>query len=136
MGTIGKAMLVLIVATTLATVGCSKRMDVTIMNHTDAPLTVAVTVPDGTVPMGTVGAGGRLSQVVKIPMADLPATCSMSAGQERQSFTVTEDTQERLWFHISKKGSLSGPYNKGDVYTDQDVTSEIKARVSQDTIVE
>ncbi len=117
-------------------VGC-KKIEVTIHNHSADAMSVRITVPDGTVPLGAVSAGGRLSHTIKINNEDLPAQCSVSAGVgNSQSFTVTEDTKDKLWFHITNKGRLTGPYTKQDVHVETEKRGHIEETVHQETVVE
>ena len=131
-----RIMAVSVLACVATTVGC-KKVEVTVWNHSDNALDVRVTVPDGTMSLGTVGANGaRLSYTIKIDNEDLPAHCSMSAGVgNTQSFTVTEDTKDKLWFHIAGNGRLAGPYPEDSEHVESETTTDIESTVRQETII-
>jgi len=94
----------------------SKQVTLTIYNHSSTPRNIQITTPDGTRPIGSVSANGRIIHTVKLHAVDLPAVCNCSVGAGvSQSFTIDDETQESLWFHITKKGTLAGPYDKDSV---------------------
>jgi len=117
--------------------GCSKSVDLTVMNHTGSSNEISVTCPTtGTMPVGTVGPGGSLSYKVSVPNDDLPARCTLSAGPGiSQAFTITPSTPGAYWFHITKAGSLAGPYGKDDVHTETNPTEEVNLRVDNGMVV-
>ena len=117
-----KALLVVVAICGLAATGCQKRVKITFVNSTDETLPVSVTTPsDGTITVGSIGGNSSLPYVVRIPTDDLPALCSAKVGLiGRKSFTISEDTKDKLWFHYTDKG-LAGP---ADEYTDVTVTKQ------------
>ena len=99
--------------------GCSKKVQITVRNHTDVSRPVQLTVPDGTMALGSVGPNSSLTSTLKVKTDDLPAPCNISAGGgASQSFTVTEDSPSAWWFHITGAGRMAGPYGKDDVHTE------------------
>jgi len=121
---------------TVLMVGCVKKVKVTIMNHSSQPQTVQLTVPDGTMTVGTVSAGGSLSHTLKVKTEDLPAQCNYSITGSSLSFTVDEDSPGRWWFHITKDGRITGPYGKKDTHVETEHKSTIKVTVPGGTVVE
>ena len=119
-------------------VGCSREVTLTIYNHSSAPRNIQVTVPDATRPIGSVSAGGRIKHTVKIKNDDLPAVCNCSAGAgASQSFTVDDETPKDLWFHITKNGAMTGPYDKDSIHTETgDPDVDIRIRSEPRMIVE
>ena len=126
---------VLLVGTVLM-VGCVKKVKVTIMNHSSQPQTVRLTVPDGTMTVGTVSARGSLSHTLKVKTEDLPAQCNYSITGSSLSFTVDEDSPGRWWFHITKDGRITGPYGKKDTHVETEHKGTIKVTVPGGTVVE
>ena len=118
--------------------GCTKKVRVTVYNHSESPMRVRVTVPDGTVQLGAVSAnGGRVSHVVKVKHEDFPAPCSASAGPgNMQRFEIDDDTPKKLWFHITTKGRLVGPYEKRDEHVEETIDTEIKVKSRARTVVD
>ena len=99
--------------------GCTKKVQITVLNHTEASRTIQLTVPDDMMTLGAVGPGGRLSSTLAVKKSDLPASCRLSAGAgAEQSFAVTEDSPDEWWFHITAAGRLAGPYGKRDVHVE------------------
>lgn len=124
---------VALLSATLAA-GCTKKVNVTIYNHTDVSRTIQLTVPDETSALGAVGPGGRLSSTLVVQKSDLPASCNLSAGAgASQSFTVTEDSPSRWWFHITRQGRLVGPYGKRDVHVETEDGGTIEVPVKRRT---
>lgn len=115
----------------MLTLGCTKKVQLTIVNHAETARDIQVTTPEETLTLGSVGPnGGSLTGMIAIKSSDLPAQVRISAGAgANASFMVTEDTADRVWFHISRTGALSGPYNKRDVHveTEQDATITVKS---------
>lgn len=110
--------LTLLVSVMLLT-GCTKKVQITVMNHSNVSHTLQLTVPDETMTLGSVGPGGRLSSTLAVKTDDLPAQCRLSAeGGAAQSFVVTEDSPSKWWFHITGEGQLAGPYGKNDVHVE------------------
>lgn len=108
--------------------GCTKKVQVTVMNHTDISRPVQLTVPDGTMALGSVGPNSSLTSTLKVKTDDLPAPCNLSAGgSASQSFTVTEDSPSAWWFHITSEGRMAGPYGKNDVHTETEDRGTIEA---------
>ncbi len=137
MRTSGKAIGISLLILAVMMVGCTRKTAVTISNHSDLSRNISVTVPDGTSPVGAVGAGGRLTHTLVVKTEDLPAECSYSAGAgASQSFMVSEDTKSKLWFRITKAGKLMGPYTKDDVHVETRQTGEVKVVVPGGTVVE
>ena len=128
--------LAVLLAGTVLMVGCVKKVKVTIMNHSSQPQTVRLTVPDGTMTVGTVSAGGSLSHTLKVKTEDLPAQCNYSITGSSLSFTVDEDSPGRWWFHITKDGRITGPYGKKDTHVETEHKSTIKVTVPGGTVVE
>jgi len=128
--------LVALLAGTVLMVGCVKKVKVTIMNHSPQPQTVQLTVPDGTMTVGTVSAGGSLSHTLKVKTEDLPAQCNYSITGSSLSFTVDEDSPGRWWFHITKDGRITGPYGKKDTHVETEHKGTIKVTVPGGMVVE
>jgi len=99
--------------------GCTKKVRITVRNHTDVSRSVQLTVPDGTMSLGSVGPNSSLTSTLKVKKDDLPAPCNLSAsGGASQSFTVTEDSPSAWWFNITGAGKMTGPYRENDVHTE------------------
>jgi len=108
--------------------GCTKKVQITVMNHTDVSRPVQLTVPDGTMALGSVGPNSAMTSTLKVKTDDLPAPCNLSAGgSASQSFTVTEDSPSAWWFHITAEGRMAGPYGKNDVHTETEDRGTIEA---------
>lgn len=117
-------------------VGCTKKVTLTVYNHSPNALNVQLTVPDGTRALGAVSSGGRLTHTVTIKTDDLPSACNLSAGAgSSQSFTVDQDTQGKLWFHITGQGKMTGPYDKDSVHAETSEPDEIQIRSEPRMIV-
>jgi len=134
----GKIAVVSMLVCVALMVGCSKQVTLTIYNHSSTPRNIEVTVPDGTRPIGSVSAGGRIVHTVKIRNEVLPAVCNLSAGTgASQSFTVDDETQTYLWFHITKNGAMTGPYDQDSVHTETgDPSVDVRLRSEPRMIVE
>lgn len=117
--------------------GCTKTVSLTIMNHTETARNLQLTVPDGTMPVGTVGPnGGTMMTKMKVNNSDLPAMCNLSAGAgASQSFTVTEDSPSAWWFHVTPEGKLVGPLGKHSEYIKDVDGGTIEMRSTPRTIV-
>ena len=116
--------------------GCSKKVEITIYNHTDVSRTVQATVPDETMTLGAVGPNGRLSATISVKKSDLPASCHLSAGAgAQQSFTVTEDSPSKWWFHVTRAGRLAGPYGRSDVHVETEDRGTVEMPVKRRTIL-
>jgi hypothetical protein len=116
--------------------GCTKKVNITIANHSDVTRTVQLSTPDETMTVGAVSAGGRLATVLTVNTGDLPAQCRLSAGAGAdQSFMVTEDSPSKWWFHITKDGKLAGPYGKADVHAETEKTTDIQVPVRRTTVL-
>lgn len=129
--------LVVLALCVMGATGCQKKLDLTFVNHTGRVLAVKVTTPDaGTMQAGSVGpSGSKLRYSVRIPAEDLPATCTCAVGIASKTFTVTEDTKQKLWFHYTEKG-LAGPMDKDTPFVDVTKEREIKVTVPGGTVVE
>jgi len=116
--------------------GCTKKVQVTVMNHTDVSRPVQLTVPDGTMVLGSVGPNSSLTSTLKVKTDDLPAPCNLSAGGgASQSFTVTEDSPSAWWFHITAEGRMAGPYGENDVHTETEDRGTIEATTGRQMLV-
>jgi hypothetical protein len=137
MNTASKAAGIVLMLCVLASAGCQKKVELTFFNHTDAVLPVKVTTPEhGTIEVGSIGAhGSQLRYTVRIKTDDLPAQCSCAVGLTSKTFTVSEDTQDALWFHLDNKG-LAGPMDKGTKWVGQEKTVDVKTTIKSETIVE
>jgi hypothetical protein len=126
-----------LVAMAMLTGGCTKKVQLSVANHSDSVRTVQVTLPEETMTLGQVGAnGGRLTSTVTVKTSDLPAQLQLSAGAgATNSFMVTEDTPDKLWFHITRDGKLAGPYDKKDVHVETEETGKVGVSVDQQMIV-
>jgi len=114
--------------------GCTKKVEITVFNHTDVSRTLQLTVPDETTTLGAIGPNGRLSTTLVVKTADLPASCNLSAGAgASQSFTVTEDSPSKWWFHVTRQGRLVGPYGKKDVHVETEDGGTIEVPVKRRT---
>ncbi|MCJ7544002.1 MAG: hypothetical protein MUP47_05455 [Phycisphaerae bacterium] len=110
--------------------GCVKKVQLTIMNHGDTAREIQVTTPEETTTLGSVGPNeGQLTGLVAIKTSDFPAQVRLSAGGgATTSFMVTEDTADRLWFHISRSGAMAGPYGKQDVHVETEKDAEVTVK--------
>lgn len=137
MNTASKVLVVAVVLCAMTMVGCQKKMQLTIVNHTGSVLPVSVTTPEaGTVNVGSVGANGSsIRHTIRIKEDDLPASCSVRVGLVSRSFTVNEDMKDKQWFHYDDKG-LAGPMDKDTPYVTEKQTGEIRLRTEPRTIVE
>lgn len=137
MKTFGRLVGICVLACVVVMVGCSKKVDVTIYNHTSSSLNVRLTVPDGTMTVGSVGADSRLTHTLAIKDELLPAQCNYSAGPgSSQSFVVDKNTAGKLWFHINRRGQVTGPYGEDDVYTETERRGTIDVKVRTDPVIE
>ena len=101
--------------------GCTKKVQITVMNHTDVSRPIQLTAPDGTIAIGSVGPKSSLTSTLVVKKDYLPAPCNISAGGgASQSFTVLEDSPSAWWFHITAEGRMAGPYGRDDVHTETD----------------
>jgi len=133
-----KALLAVVALCGLAATGCQKKVRITFINHTDEVLAVTVTTPsEGTITFGSVPANSNLRCVVRIPTDDLPALCSAKVGLiGSRSFTISEDTKDRLLFHYTDKG-LAGPVDEEtDVTVTKPTGDDITIESGPTTIVE
>ena len=130
--------LFLVVAAMVAGVsGCSKKIQLTIANHSDSSRSLQLTGPEETRSIGAVSAGGSLSYILKIKNEDLPAQCDLAAGAGvHQGFMVTEDSPDKWWFHITAEGQITGPLGKDDVHTESHLEVDVEGSVSTETIVD
>jgi len=117
--------------------GCTKKVQLTIVNHSDVTRTIQVTTPEETMTLGQVGpSGGKLTSTVKVKTSDFPAQLHMSAGAGAStSFTVTEDSPSKWWFHISRTGALAGPYGEKDIHVETAEDAEIQVKSEPRMIV-
>jgi len=137
MKTTGKFLVVGTLLCIALTAGC-KKVNLMVYNHSDSAREIRVTTPEeGTLPVGSVSAGGgRLSYTIKIKNEDMPARCGVSAGVgNTQVFTVNEDTKDKLWFHVTRNGELTGPFTKDDTFVDSEDGMEIEMKVQEELIV-
>ena len=136
MKTTGKIVVISMLVCVAMVAGCSKEIKVTIMNHSDQTRTLQLTVPDGTQTIGAVSPDGSLTYKMKIKNDDLPAQCNLSAGAGSSlSFTVTDDSPGKWWFHISNSGRITGPLGEKDVHTETEETVDIEIKVDSEMIV-
>lgn len=120
----------------LASTGCSKKMQLTVINHTDLARPVQLTVPHETMSVGTVGpGGGRLSTTVSVKEDDLPAQANLSAGTATSSFVISKHSPDAWWFHITADGKLAGPYGEDDVHVEAGVDTEVNVQGGSRMIV-
>jgi len=117
--------------------GCTRKVELTIANHSDAARTIQVTTPDETMTLGQVSpGGGKLTHKISVKNSDLPAQCQISAGSGAStSFMVTEDSPAKLWFHISGTGALAGPYGQKDVHVETEERGTVEGRTQPEMIV-
>lgn len=112
--------------------GCAKKVRLTIANHSSVSRTIQLTAVDETMTLGAVGADSRLTSTLKVKTADLPAQCNISAGAgASQSFTVTEDSPSKWWFHITRDGRLVGPYGKNDEHVETEDRGTIEVPIER-----
>ena len=105
-------------------------------NHSDVARQVQLTTPEGTSTIGAVGAEGSLRTKLVVKNSDLPAQCQLSVGAgAAQSFSVTEDSPAKWWFHVTKDGRLTGPYGKDDTHTETDKTIDVTVPAGRTTIL-
>ena len=118
--------------------GCSKQITFTVYNHGDTARNIQITVPQGTMSVGSASPdGGRIVRTLKIKNEDLPAQCNLSAGfGASQSFTVDELTKDKLWFHISKDGAITGPLDKDSTHIENADPDVIRLKSPPRMIVE
>ena len=132
-----KALLVIVALCGLAATGCQKKVRITFVNHTDETLPVSITTPnDGTINVGSVGGNSNsIPYTVRIPTDDLPALCSAKVGLiGGKSFTISEDTKDKLWFDYTDKG-LAGPRDEDTDATVTRLTGEITTESEPRTVV-
>jgi len=116
--------------------GCTKKVQVTVANHSDISRTIQLSSPDETMTVGAVSAGGNLTTTLTVKNSDLPAQCYLSAeGGAQQSFMVTEDSPSKWWFHVTKDGKLTGPYGKEDTHAESEKTTDISVPIGRTTIL-
>lgn len=117
--------------------GCTKKVTLNIMNHGDAAREIQVTTPDETMTLGQVGPnGGRMTHPIRIKSSDFPAQVRVSAGGgANASFMVTDDTADKLYFHISASGALAGPQTKDDVYVETVKDAEVTVKGEGEMVV-
>ncbi|MFP4106618.1 MAG: hypothetical protein ACLFVU_11085 [Phycisphaerae bacterium] len=137
MQSIGKLAAGAILVSLVTLVGCDKKYNLTFVNHTDQSMEVKVTPPMGsTQTIGQIGAdGSQLNYSIKVNTDDMPATTSVKAGMMSRSFTITEDTPGKLWFHIDDKG-IQGPLDKKTPYVNTSVKNRITLPAGSRTVVE
>jgi len=117
--------------------GCTKKVKVTIRNHTNADKTVQLTVPDGTRTIGVVGKHSGLTHTLAVKKDDLPAQCHYAAGAGASvSFELSDDAPDEWFFHITNDGRLAGPYGKNDTHTETEDRGKIKVKTGTRMIVE
>lgn len=116
--------------------GCEKQIQVTIYNHSDEAKTIRVTTPEETTTVGNVGSAGRLTTVMKVKNSDLPGQCSLAAGPgPGLSFSVTQDSPSKWWFHVTKDGKVTGPYGRLDEHVNSEKTVDVKLPVERTMII-
>ena len=132
-----KVLIVAVALCMLAAVGCQKKVQLTIINHTADTLPVVVTTPDdGSANAGSVqGNGSALRYTVRINLDSLPAPCTVKVGLVSRNFTVNQDMREKQWFHYTDKG-LAGPTDEKTTTTVVEPVSDIKLKTSVGTVVE
>ena len=109
--------------------GCTKTVNITVMNHTDVSRQLQLTVPDGTMTLGAVGPNSTMSSSLKVKKDHLPASCNLDAGSgASQSFVVTDESPSAWWFHVTADGKLVGPLGKNDVHTETEDRGTIEMR--------
>ena len=129
-------LLVGLVACALLAGGCTKSIDVTVANHSEVARQVQLTTPDGTATIGSVGADSSLRTKMVIKNSDLPAQCQITAGPGvAQSFSVSEDSPSRWWFHVTKDGRMTGPYGRDDMHTETEKTIDVTTPAARTTIL-
>jgi hypothetical protein len=117
--------------------GCTKKIKVTIRNHTTSDKTVQLTVPDGTRTIGVVGKNSGMTHTLAVKKDDLPAQCHYAAGAGASvSFEVSDDSPDIWFFHITNDGKLAGPYGKNDVHTETENRGKVELRTGTQMIVE
>ena len=117
--------------------GCTKKVHISVRNHTDVSRPIQLTAPDGTMAIGSVAPKSVLTSTLAIKKDYLPAPCNISAGGgASQSFTVTEDSPSAWWFHITGEGRMAGPYGENDVHTETEDRGTIKATTGRRMLVE
>jgi hypothetical protein len=133
---LAKLTLICLAACALGLAGCDKKIKLTIRNHTDVARQVQITNTEETMTVGRLAAGSVMRTTLKVKKSDLPAQCGIAAdGTPTQAFLVDDDTPGKLWFHITKEGTISGPYGENDEYVETEKTMDITAPVDQRTIV-
>ncbi len=133
---LAKILFVVLAACTVLAGGCAKKVQISVANHSEMTRTIQLSTPDETATVGAVSAGGRLTTTLTVKNSDMPAQCRLSAGAgAQQSFTVTEDSPSKWWFHITKDGSLAGPYGKDDVHSESEQTIDVTVPAGRTTIL-
>jgi hypothetical protein len=121
---------------TVLAAGCNKKIQLTIANHSDVARTIQMSTPEETMNVGAVSPGGRMKTTLSVKTSDLPADCYLSAeGGAKQTFTVTEDSPSKWWFHVSADGTLAGPYGEKDVHAETTETTTITVPIGTRTVV-
>ncbi len=82
--------------------GCAKEVELTFMNGTSQVRDVYLTAPPhGTMYLGVLPAkGGTLLYELEIDQDLLPANCYWEAGNRRGSFTVSEESADKMTITI------------------------------------
>ena len=133
----GKVIAVSLLVGVVLLAGC-KKVELNIRNHSNMTRQLQLTTPDqGTMSIGAVSAGGGTTTFkMTVKNEDLPAQCNLSAGPgSSQSFTVTEDTKDKVWFHIGGDGRITGPLDKDDTHVETEDRGEIDVTVSEEMII-
>lgn len=116
--------------------GCAKQVEITVANHSDMSRSIQLTVPDETMTLGTVGAGGKLTSMLKVKNENLPAQCALSAGAgATTNFMVTANSPAKWWFHVTADGRLAGPYGKDDVHVETEDLGEVESTIRRGAVV-
>ena len=116
----------------IAITGCSKEVTISVRNHSSIAKNIKLTTPSGTQQIGAVSPGSYITHTTKIKNKLLPASCSCSAGPGATvPFPVTKETDRKIFFHISSKGKMSGPYGENDVYVETEKGSNIRKTIKR-----
>jgi hypothetical protein len=81
--------------------GCSKSVQLTVMNTADRPLPVEIHGQgEGVGYLGDVPANGEIRTVIKVRKKYLPASYTCKAGPYSEPFTLTKDTRDRISLEV------------------------------------
>jgi hypothetical protein len=101
----------LLLATATAA-GCSKTFELTFTNVSMHTRDIVIRSPEGPEHIGMLNPGGaQLKHKLTIENDDLPATCTVQAGNLVKTFQLTKEMKNEQWFYIEEK-EIVGPLDE------------------------